>query len=211
MEISVELIKSPRQGSDQIAQSTFPHNKQDVRANENSLLPEGSGGAAALNTQGEDNWTQVRDVRVISVQADRGRDDRTETQNRSNQARQTLTYSGVFCSEIPPSQIQQPFFGEHAHNSCYSAAQHSMWDMWGVWWNAANIPSTADTQSRTCPQNILRRPNPDPCTSDCWSLAMCHHAKYPYSCWRKKHVKQPVSIVLCLFKGTFEKPALVKP
>lgn len=42
MEISVELIMSPRQESDQISQSTFPHNKQDMRANENSLLPEGS-------------------------------------------------------------------------------------------------------------------------------------------------------------------------
>lgn len=53
MEISVELIMSPRQESDQISPSTFPHNKQDMRANENSLLPKGSGGAAALNTRGE--------------------------------------------------------------------------------------------------------------------------------------------------------------
>lgn len=81
MEISVDLIKSPRQGSDsQIAQSTFPHNKQDMRTNENSQLPEGSGGVAALNTQGQERGQLDTGghMRVISVQADRGRDDRTE-------------------------------------------------------------------------------------------------------------------------------------
>lgn len=82
MEISVELIKSPRLGSNQIAQSTFPHNKQDRRVNENSLLPEGSRGAAALNTQGETRGQldtgEAHEGDKCSGRQRRGRQDRTQ-------------------------------------------------------------------------------------------------------------------------------------
>lgn len=86
-------VNNEPEGSDQIAPSTFPHNKQDMRANENSLLPEGSGGVAALNTQGEAqghlDTGEAHEGDQCAGRQRQGRQDRT--QNWNNQARQMLT------------------------------------------------------------------------------------------------------------------------